>query len=115
MKKRNIIKKNYDFARIIKNNKSYKTSSYITYIEKSKVDRYHFGISVSKKIGNAVIRNKIKRQIKNIIDKKDYKNCFNCIIIVRKNFLNNSFLKNEQILMEVFDNSKLFKEETNEK
>ena len=115
MKKINIIKKNLDFARIIKENNSYKTSPYIIYIERTNEIRYHFGISVSKKIGNAVTRNKIKRQIKSIIDKKDYKNNFNCIIIVRKNFLNNSFLKNEQILMEVFEKNKLFKEEKNEK
>lgn len=115
MKKINIIKKNEEFARIIKNNNSYKTSSYIIYIERVSQDKYHFGISVSKKIGNAVTRNKIKRQIKNIIDKKDYKNCFNCIIIVRKNFLNLSFSENEKILLEVFEKYKLFKEEQNEK
>ena len=115
MKKINIVKKNLEFARIIKENNSYKTSSYIIYIERTNDLRYHFGVSVSKKIGNAVIRNKIKRQIKSIIDKKDYKNNFNCIIIVRKNFLNNSFLKNEEILMEVFEKYKLFKEENNEK
>lgn len=115
MKKINIIKKNVDFARIIREKKSYKTSPYIIYIERTNEIRYHFGISVSKKIGNAVVRNKIKRQIKCIIDKKDYKNDFNCIIIVRKNFLNNSFLKNEQILMEVFERNKIFKEEKNEK
>lgn len=115
MKKINIIKKNEDFARIIHNNNCIKTSSYIIYIERSNEKMHHFGISVSKKIGNAVIRNKIKRQIKNIIDKKDYKNDFNCIIIVRKNFLNNSFITNAQLLFEVFDKNKIFKEETNEK
>ena len=114
MKKINIIKKNIEFARIIKTNNSYKTPSYIIYIERGNMDNYHFGISVSKKIGNAVIRNKIKRQIKSIIDKKDYKKCFNCIIIVRKNFSNNSYQENETQLHEVFKKFKLFKEETNE-
>lgn len=115
MKKKNIIKKNQEFARIIKMQKSYKTDAYILYIERNKEETYHFGISISKKIGNAVTRNRIKRQIKSIIDKKDYKNNFNCIIIVRKNFLNNSFLKNEEILIEVFKKFKLLKEEKNEK
>ena len=114
MKKINIIKKNTEFARIIKTNNPYKTLSYIIYIERGTIDNYHFGISVSKKIGNAVIRNKIKRQIKSIIDKKDYKKCFNCIIIVRKNFPNNSYQENENQLHEVFKKFKLFKEETNE-
>ena len=115
MKKINIIRKNDDFARIIKTNNPYKTIPYIIYIERDTNNLYHFGISVSKKIGNAVTRNKIKRQIKNIIDKKDYKNTFNCIIIVRKNFLNNSFSKNENILLEVFEKYNLFREGKNEK
>lgn len=115
MKKINIIKKNQEFTRIIKSQKSYKTDAYIIYIERNKDEIYHFGISISKKIGNAVTRNKIKRQIKSIIDKKDYKKNFNCIIIVRKNFLKNSFLQNEEILMKFFKENKLFKEEQNEK
>ena len=115
MKKINIIKKNEEFAQIIKNNNCIKTSAYIIYIERSNEKIHQFGISVSKKIGNAVTRNKTKRQIKNIIDKKDYKNNFKCIIILRKNFLNNSFITNEQLLFEVFDKNKIFKEETNEK
>ena len=114
MKKINIVKKNEEFARIIKSINPYKTSPYIIYIERNNSNIYHFGISVSKKIGNAVIRNKTKRQIKSIIDKKDYKNNFNCIIIVRKNFLNNSFSENEKILLEVFNKYKLYKEENHE-
>ena len=115
LKKINIVKKNIEFARIIKENNSYKTSPYIIYIERTNESRFHFGISVSKKLGNAVIRNKIKRQIKNIIDKKDYKNNFNCIIIVRKEFLSNSFSENENVLLNTFKRFKIFKEDTKKK
>ncbi len=75
MKKRNILKENKDFNRIIKNNKPYKSKSFIIYLEKNtNIDCYKFGFSVGKKIGKAVIRNKIKRQLRNIIDKNDYQN-----------------------------------------
>lgn len=73
MKKINILQKSDDFERIIKNNKSYKYKDYIIYIEKNNDEIYHFGLSVGKKIGNAVIRNKVKRQLKSIIDKKAIK------------------------------------------
>lgn len=82
MKKINILKKNYDFDRIIKNNKPFKYKYFIAYMETETDDTYKFGISIGKKIGNAVERNKLKRQIKNIIDQKNYKKGFNCIIIV---------------------------------
>ena len=111
MKKINIIKKNVDFARIIREKKSYKTSPYIIYIERTNEIRYHFGISVSKKIGNAVVRNKLKRQIKNIIDKKCYENSFNCIIILRKGILTKSFSEMSEDLYSVFKTLNILKEE----
>ena len=116
MKKINIIKKNEEFARIIKNNRPYKYKEYIIYVEKNdNIDIYHFGISISKKIINAVGRNKIKRQIKNIIDKNNYQKNFNCIIIVRKDILNKSYLEMECDLIECFRKLNIIKGEKNEK
>ena len=91
MKKNNIIKKSTDFDRIIHSTKPIKFKDYIIYIEYNDSLEYHFGLSVGKKIGNAVTRNKVKRRLKNIIDKKHYKNGFNCIIIVGKGILEKSF------------------------
>ncbi|HHW69380.1 MAG TPA: ribonuclease P protein component [Tenericutes bacterium] len=110
MKKINILKKNEDFERIIKNNKPYKYKDYVIYIEKNTDDYYKFGISVGKKIGNAVTRNKIKRQIKNIIDKYIYQNNFNCIIIVGRNIINRSFIEMENNLLFAFENLNILKE-----
>ncbi len=98
MKKINIIKKNEDFSRIIHNCRYIKSDLFVIYIERNEnISNYHFGISVSKKVGNAVVRNKLKRQIKDIIDKFYYQNNFNCIIIVKKNiiFSNYQEMKNQ--------------------
>ncbi len=103
MKKINILRKSSDFERIIRNNKAYKYKDYVIYIERLEIDTYHFGISVGKKIGNAVTRNKVKRQIKNIIDKKVYQKGFNCIIIVGKGITNRSFIEMEQNLIDAFN------------
>lgn len=102
MKKINIIRKNFDFSRIIKNNNSFKYKDYIIYKEDNNDNLYRFGISVSKKIGNAVVRNKLKRQIKNIIDAKDYENSFNCIIILRKGILHKNYFQMQKELYEAF-------------
>ena len=94
MKKINILQKSDDFERIIKNNKSYKYKDYIIYIEKNNDEIYHFEVDISRKKnkGNyAVIRNKVKRQLKSIIDKKNYQKGFNCIIIVSKGILNRNY------------------------
>lgn len=110
MKKINIIKENSDFNNIIKNNKPFKYKDYVIYIERKEPSIYKFGFSVGKKIGNAVVRNKIKRRLKNIIDKKDYKNNFNCIIIVGKGIILKSFDEMSNNLYYALDKLKLIKE-----
>ena len=99
MKKINILKNSRDFDRIIKKYKPYKYKDYIIYLERDTNDVYKFGLSVGKKIGNAVNRNKIKRQLKSIIDKKDYQNNFNCIIIVGKGINEKNFIEREKNLL----------------
>lgn len=88
MKKINIVKDNRDFNRIIKNNKPFKYHSFILYIERKNDEVYKFGFSTPKKIGSAVTRNRIRRQLKSIVDKNKYYDNFNCIIIVGKGILN---------------------------
>ena len=114
MKKKNIIKKNQDFQRIIKNNKSIVSKEFIIYLEKNNNSIYHFGISVSKKLGNAVVRNKLKRQVKSIIDKKDYQNTFNCIIILRKGVLKINYWEMQNALFKIIEKLDIVKEDNNE-
>ena len=109
MKKINILKNNYDFERVIKNNNPFKTKYYILYKEENN-GLYHFGISVSKKIGNAVTRNLYKRRIRSIIDKKVYNNNFNCIIILKKSALDASFEDLTKDLFFALDKLQLIKE-----
>ena len=114
MKKCNILKNSYDFNRIIKENKPYKYKDYIIYIERNTDDIYKFGFSIGKKIGHAVVRNKIKRQLKSIVDKKDYQKGFNCIIIVGKGILDRSFEEMSNNLYKAFLNLNIYKESANE-
>ncbi|MGO3170201.1 MAG: ribonuclease P protein component [Bavariicoccus seileri] len=65
MKKRYRVKSERDFKQIFKAGKSYANRQFVVYVLEKK-DQQHFraGISVSKKLGNAVVRNKIKRRIR---------------------------------------------------
>lgn len=64
-----------------------KNNYYVIYRISRKNDWNRFGISVSKKVGKAVIRNKIKRRIKDIISKNSIKNGYDYVIIIRKAIL----------------------------
>ena len=86
MKKQFIVKHQYDFDRIIKKGHKKKNDIFIIYSEKNGLSYSRFGISVGKKLGNAVFRNRKKRQIRSIIDnlERDYVNNKDYIIILRE-------------------------------
>lgn len=111
MKKNNIIKKNEDYSRMIHSIKPHRYKDYVIYLEWTKEETYHFGFSISKKICNAVNRNRIKRQLKSIIDQKDYQNGFNCIIMVRRGILEKPYSKMEEELYQCFQTLGILKGE----
>ena len=99
MKKLYIVKKNKDFDLIINENNSKKNNSFVVYSKENNLKFNRYGISVSKKLGNAVFRNKYKRKIRSIIDnyKKDYIIPKDYIIILRRGGINKPYkeLKND--------------------
>ena len=87
MKKLNIIKKESDISDIIQTGHKIYNKYYYIYNKENKNNKYYrFCICVSKKLGNAVVRNKNKRQIKDIIDKSNlsFKRDNDYVIILRK-------------------------------
>ena len=114
MNKEHIIKDNYTFQKIINSTKSFRYKDYIIYVEKNESNEYRFGFSVGKKIGKAVVRNKIKRQLRAIVSKKDYQKGFNCIIIVGSNILNRSYKEMEDNLLVALSKLNLVKEKFDE-
>ncbi len=108
MKKINIVKENRDFQRIISENRVFKNKDFVIYASRNDLLTYRFGISVGKKIGTAVLRNKLKRQIRSIVDrnKKIYENNWDCIIIVRKRCLDLTFAEMEKSFCSLIDNIK---------
>ncbi|MEI3611104.1 ribonuclease P protein component [Pseudogracilibacillus sp. SO30301A] len=65
MKKAYRVKKNSEFQEILKTGKSFANRELVIYYkEKPLQTHFRIGISVGKKIGNAVTRNRIKRYIR---------------------------------------------------
>lgn len=58
------LKKNRDFQNVYKNGKSYANRYLVMYILKNETEQNRVGISVSKKVGNSVIRHHLTRLIR---------------------------------------------------
>ncbi len=86
MNKEKIIKKSETYSKIIAENKSLKNKYFSIYYVNNDTSDNKYGITVPKKIGKANIRNKLKRQVKNIIITNEFaiQKGFNYVIIIKK-------------------------------
>lgn len=93
MKKYERVKSNLLFNDIINNGKKVSSSYFTIFFVDTKEDKTLFGVAVPKRLGNAVLRNKLKRQTRELIDKTKFlfKKNRNYIIIVKEKFLNEKF------------------------
>ena len=58
------LKKNDDFQRVYKTGKSYANKYLVMYVVENNTDKNRLGISVSKKVGNSVVRHRVTRLIR---------------------------------------------------
>lgn len=81
------IKKNTDFKRMYYSSRFKIGSLVVIYLKKNRLERTDLGITVSKKVGNAVIRNRVRRIIltayRELEKKEDYKG-FTIVVVARK-------------------------------
>jgi len=84
MKKEYRIKKSGEIEAIVKGRKSTGSKHFVVYIkENHENSRFRFAVSVSKKYGNAVARNKIKRQVKEVVSKLDIRSNVDVFIVIK--------------------------------
>jgi len=93
MRRYEMVKKHSDFDDIIHNGAFVKNKAYIIYNKVNDLEFNRYGIAVGKKIGDAHIRNRVKRQVREIItsNKKLFQNNKDYIIIVKKSVLEMDF------------------------
>lgn len=103
MKKINIIKDSRQINNIINKKKFIKNKYFYIYKDNNENNNHRFVICVSKKIGNAVRRNKVKRQIKDIIDKSNliFKSNKDYVIIVTREINNINYSEIKENLIEL--------------
>ena len=64
MKFSDSLKKNRDFQKVYRKGKSYANKYFVMYVLKNETEQNRIGISVSKKVGNSVIRHHLTRLVR---------------------------------------------------
>lgn len=87
------IKKNSHFKKIYKNGISYGNLYLVMYVLKNGTSSNRIGISVSKKVGNSVIRHRVTRLIRESyrLNEHLFRKGFDIVIVARVNARDKSF------------------------
>lgn len=79
------IKRNSEFVNVYHHGKSYANKYLVMYILKNNSDENRYGITVSKKVGNSVVRHRITRLIRESIrlQEENFLTGYDIVIIAR--------------------------------
>ncbi len=99
MNKEFILKKNEEIEKVVKSGRKSVSNFFIIYNKENNSISNLYCVSVSKKIGKAHVRNKIKRRIKDILMKNKMDLRKKYVIIIRKEALNATYNELKETLI----------------
>ena len=79
------VKENYVFRRIYRKGQSSVQSALVGYCQKNRQGKTRLGVTVSTKLGKAVVRNRVRRRIREIfrLSQGKMKQGYDCIVVAR--------------------------------
>ncbi|HZH94220.1 MAG TPA: ribonuclease P protein component [Tissierellaceae bacterium] len=111
MEKKNRLRKNMEFKKVYKARKNFWNRNLILYIKRNGTKETRIGVSITRKVGNAVVRNKLKRRIKELNRRyiESLKEGYDIVIIPKKNAVDLSFKDLESALKHIYKLSGVWK------
>ena len=103
MKRENRLLKNAQFQIVFRKGKLIRTPLCYGYYYDNDLNILRVGIAVSKKVGNAVVRNKVKRQIRAIVRPYVNSHYGDFVFVAKKKLLDASFSDLEKAMAHIFD------------
>ena len=112
MKKSFRVKREKDFKEIFQYGTSFANRKFVVYQLENQQNHFRVGLSVSKKLGNAVTRNQIKRRIRHILQsvKGSLVEHVDFVVIARKGVETLEYAEMEKNLLHVLKLSKIYQE-----
>lgn len=113
LKKVNRLKKRYQFNYVYKNGTHISSSALVLYFTTSKTKSIKVGFGVTKKIGKAVVRNRVRRQLREVVQKHlpNLKQNYNIILVARDTIANFAFADLERQFVELIKKAEILEYE----
>ena len=112
MEKEYRLRSNDDFIKVYKKGKKYWNRNLILYVRKNGLKYSRVGFSITKKVGNSVVRNKIRRRMKEIyrLNFDNIKVGYDIIFIPKKNTVDINYKDLEKAMLHIFKKGDLLKD-----
>jgi ribonuclease P protein component len=98
------LRKREDFAKVYRQGRSFANSQFVVYWRKqTNPGHFRLGVSASGKLGGAVVRNRVRRRVKEIVrlNASKLKDQYDLILIVRKPALDMTYREMESSVLHV--------------
>lgn len=95
------LKKNSYFQNVYKHGRSYANRFFVMYVLENETETNRLGISVSKKVGNSVIRHHITRLVREVyrLQEEMFENGLDIVVIARAAAKNITYHETEKALL----------------
>ena len=105
------LRSNRDFQKVYKSGKSFANKYLVMYVLENGTDKNRLGISVSKKVGNSVIRHRVKRLIKESyrLHEGIFNSGLDIVVIARQSAAAVGFFEVESALLHLSKNHEMIK------
>lgn len=106
------LRNNMEFKKVYNGGKNYWNRNLVLYVRKNNLENSRVGYSITKKIGNSVVRNKVRRRMKEIyrLNFNNIKSGYDIILIPKKNIVDISYRELESAMLHILKLSKVYKE-----
>lgn len=107
------LKSSDDFKKVYNNKKSYANKLLVMYVKRNGTDTIRLGVSVSKKVGNSIVRHRLARLIRESfrLNSKNIIRGLDVVVVARASLKDCSYNETDSAMLHLMKLHKIMKED----